>query len=188
MLKEHDLAVLTADVPAEALMSGDVGTVVHIYSNGQAYEVEFFALDGHTTGVVTLENSQVRAIANRDLTHTRGIQPEGKCGDGTVDRCFRPATLLCLCNSNLYMRGETQRVQKVLAIVPGEPESADIGQAQSRHGVAHDRRFEFALHYLPFGPIHQFCQRYLLTQISLELVDGNLTCYLHHSILCFPVP
>ena len=75
MLKEHDLAILTADVPTDALKTGDVGTVVHIYGDGQAYEVEFVALDGHTTAVVTLENTQVRAITSRDMTHTREIQP-----------------------------------------------------------------------------------------------------------------
>ncbi len=74
MLKELERIVLTTSVPAESLEAGDVGTVVHVYRDGQAYEVEFVALDGHTTAVATLEASQVRPITRRDMTHTREIQ------------------------------------------------------------------------------------------------------------------
>jgi hypothetical protein len=74
MLKEHDRVVLTNPVSAEGLEAGDVGTIVHIYSDGQAYEVEFVALDGHTTAVATVESHQVRPVTPRDMTHTREIQ------------------------------------------------------------------------------------------------------------------
>ena len=30
MIKEHDIIVLTSDLPEEGLTAGDVGTVVHI--------------------------------------------------------------------------------------------------------------------------------------------------------------
>ena len=73
MIKEHDRVVLTAPVPAEGLEDGDVGTVVHVYKNGEAYEVEFVGLDGHTAAVVTLESSQVRPVSARDITHTREL-------------------------------------------------------------------------------------------------------------------
>jgi hypothetical protein len=73
MIGEHDRVVLTTPIPAESLEAGDVGTVVHVYRDGKAYEVEFVALDGHTTAVVTLESSQVRAVTPRDMTHTREI-------------------------------------------------------------------------------------------------------------------
>ena len=59
MIKEHERIVLTTSVPAEGLEAGDVGTVVHVYKDDQAYEVEFVTLDGHTAAVVTLEASQV---------------------------------------------------------------------------------------------------------------------------------
>jgi len=74
MLREHERAVLTRSLPEEGLEAGDVGTVVHVYSDGRAYEVEFVALDGHTTAVATLEAQQVRPITSRDMTHTREIQ------------------------------------------------------------------------------------------------------------------
>lgn len=45
MIKEHDRVVLMAPVPAEHLVAGDVGTVVHVYRDGRAYEVEFLTLE-----------------------------------------------------------------------------------------------------------------------------------------------
>ena len=74
MLKEHERVVLTTAVPDEGLEAGDVGTIVHVYPDGQAYEVEFVALDGHTTAVVTLEVDRVRPVTSRDMTHSREIQ------------------------------------------------------------------------------------------------------------------
>ena len=73
MIKEHDRVVLKTSVPAEGLEECDVGTVVHVYKDGEAYEVEFVALDGHTAAVVTLEAAQVRPISARDITHTREL-------------------------------------------------------------------------------------------------------------------
>jgi hypothetical protein len=73
MIKEHDRVVLTVPVPSETLEAGDVGTVVHIYKDGQAYEVEFLTLDGRTAAVVTLDASQVRPVSSRDITHTREL-------------------------------------------------------------------------------------------------------------------
>jgi hypothetical protein len=74
MIKEHDRVVLTVTVPGERLEAGDVGTVVHIYRNGQAYEVEFIALDGHTAAVATLEAFQVRPVSKREITHARELR------------------------------------------------------------------------------------------------------------------
>ena len=71
MIKEHDRVVLKTDVPAEGLKSGDVGTVVHKYADGQAYEVEFVTLEGRTAAVVTLESAQVRPVNPREITHAR---------------------------------------------------------------------------------------------------------------------
>jgi hypothetical protein len=71
MIKEHEQVVLTVDLPDYDLKAGDVGVVVHIYSDGTAYELEIFALDGRTLDVVTVETSQVRAISRRDVLHVR---------------------------------------------------------------------------------------------------------------------
>jgi hypothetical protein len=74
MIDEHERIVLTEAIPDEGLEPGDVGTVVHVYADGKAYEVEFMALDGHTRAVVTLEANQVRPVSRRDMTHAREIQ------------------------------------------------------------------------------------------------------------------
>jgi ATP-dependent exoDNAse (exonuclease V) alpha subunit len=75
MIKEHDRVVLIANVPAEGLVAGDMGTVVHTYRDGQAYEVEFFTLEGKTAAVVTLEVSQVRPVGRREITHAHELTP-----------------------------------------------------------------------------------------------------------------
>ena len=75
MIKEHERVVLTGPVAAEGLEVGDVGTVVHVYRDGLAYEVEFTTLAGKTAAVVTLESSQVRPVADREITHARELAP-----------------------------------------------------------------------------------------------------------------
>ena len=74
MIKEHDRVVLTVAVPAEGLEAGDVGTVVHIYRDGLAYEIEFTTLEGDTAAVVTVEARQVRPVNKREITHARELQ------------------------------------------------------------------------------------------------------------------
>ena len=75
MIKEHDRIVLKTDLPAGGLEAGDVGTVVHIYADGAAYEVEFTTLDGDTAAVVTVEAGQARPVHKREITHARELQP-----------------------------------------------------------------------------------------------------------------
>jgi hypothetical protein len=73
MINEHERIVLTQSVPGSGLEAGDVGTVVHVYRDGEAFEVEFLTLDGHTAAVLTLEAVQVRPVSRRDITHTREL-------------------------------------------------------------------------------------------------------------------
>lgn len=75
MIREHDLVVLGAAVPAEGLVAGDVGTVVHLYRDGQAFEVEFTTLEGKTAAVITLEASQIRPVGQREISHARELAP-----------------------------------------------------------------------------------------------------------------
>ncbi len=76
-IKEHDCVVLTTDLPAESLEAGDVGTVVHIHKDGEAYEVEFVTLAGRTVAVATVPVTNVRPISKDDLTHARTLEPSG---------------------------------------------------------------------------------------------------------------
>ena len=75
MIKEHDLVVLGTAVPSEGLVAGDVGTVVHIYHDGQAYEVEFTTLEGKTAAVITVDASQIRSVGQREISHARELTP-----------------------------------------------------------------------------------------------------------------
>jgi Domain of unknown function (DUF4926) len=75
MIKEHDRIVLKTAIPAEGLEAGDVGTVVHIYRDNLAYEVEFTLLNGETAAVVTVEANHVRPVQEREITHARELQP-----------------------------------------------------------------------------------------------------------------
>lgn len=73
MIREHDRVVLTAPVPKERHEVGDVGTVVHVYQDGKAFEVEFTTLDGRTAAVATVEASSVRPVTGREITHSREL-------------------------------------------------------------------------------------------------------------------
>jgi hypothetical protein len=72
-MKEHERVVLTADLEAQGLQPGDVGTIVHVYRGGEAVEVEFLALDGETIAVATLPASQVRPVGRREIIHARAL-------------------------------------------------------------------------------------------------------------------
>ena len=71
MIEEHDRVVLTGPLSEPDLQAGDVGTVVHVYADGAAYEVEFFRLDGKTLAVETVAASAVRPVASTDVPHAR---------------------------------------------------------------------------------------------------------------------
>ncbi len=60
MVNELDVVTLTHDVAEYRLKRGDRGTVVHCYSDGKAYEVEFFGNDGQTTALLTLTDADIR--------------------------------------------------------------------------------------------------------------------------------
>ena len=73
MINELDTVALLRDLPEYALTKGDLGTVVHVYADGKAYEVEFMTLTGDTIGVVTLEANDVRPINEREIAHARQV-------------------------------------------------------------------------------------------------------------------
>ena len=50
---ELDLVALERDMPEHGLRKGDVGTVVHRYADGRAFEVEMMTGDGTTIAVLT---------------------------------------------------------------------------------------------------------------------------------------
>ena len=73
MIAEHHRIVLRENVKEHGLKAGDVGTVVHVYSGGKGYEVEFVSLTGETAAIVTLSASQVRSAHKREIPHARQL-------------------------------------------------------------------------------------------------------------------
>lgn len=71
MSMELKIVALAEDIPAEGLVVGDVGTVVHEYSDGLAFEVEFVNFDGQTVAVATVERSKVRPVGGTEILRSR---------------------------------------------------------------------------------------------------------------------
>ena len=74
-IKELDVVVITQDIPEQGLISGDVGTVVHCYDGGKAYEIEVVAANGHTVALMTLPASSVRLKRGWEISHVREHAP-----------------------------------------------------------------------------------------------------------------
>lgn len=72
-MNELDIVVLKHDRKEHGLEAGDVGTVVHRYSSGEALEVEFLTGEGETIAVVTVRIDDVRMMGRREILHTRDL-------------------------------------------------------------------------------------------------------------------
>ena len=70
--RELDVVVLRRDLAARGLKAGDLGAVVNTYGD-TALEVEFVTASGRTQALVTLECSDVRAVASDDLVAVRSL-------------------------------------------------------------------------------------------------------------------
>lgn len=71
--KLYDRIVLASDLPDSSFKAGDVGTVVEIYGEGEAFEVEFFALDGSTLAVKTVPGVLVKPVSSTMMLHIREL-------------------------------------------------------------------------------------------------------------------
>ena len=72
-IREHELVVLTADIPEEGLQKDDVGTVVMVHAGGRGFEVEFSTLSGDTIAVVTVPAESLRPVAPNEIAHVRRV-------------------------------------------------------------------------------------------------------------------
>ena len=72
-MKELDLVALARDIPEHGLARGDLGTIVHAYSDGEAYEVEFVLASGETVALLTLEAEDIRPREGREILHSRNL-------------------------------------------------------------------------------------------------------------------
>jgi len=73
MIAPYERVILTEDIPGTELKQGDVGVVVEVYQKGKGYEVEFFASNGNTVAVETLEARQVRTASGKEILHVRNL-------------------------------------------------------------------------------------------------------------------
>jgi hypothetical protein len=73
MIRELDTVALNRDLVKCGLAKGDLGTVVHVYADDNAFEVEFMTLTGDTLGVMTLEAGDIRPIHEREIAHARAV-------------------------------------------------------------------------------------------------------------------
>ena len=70
--KELQTVVLNRDLPERGLRRGDLGAVVQIYEP-DGLEVEFVSASGKTEALVTLKESDVRAVADGDIIAVRPL-------------------------------------------------------------------------------------------------------------------
>jgi Domain of unknown function (DUF4926) len=72
-MQELDTVVLTRSFPEHGLRKGDVGAVVHLYSGGKAFEVEFVTAAGETQALLTIKAEDVRPMAATEILHAREL-------------------------------------------------------------------------------------------------------------------
>ena len=70
--KELQTVVLDRDLPEHGLRRGDLGAVVQVYEP-DGLEIEFVSASGKTEALVTLRDTDVRAVADGDLIAVRKI-------------------------------------------------------------------------------------------------------------------
>jgi len=72
MTEELDMVALTRDFDAHGLKRGDIGAVVHKYSE-KGFEVEFVTAEGKTIAVLTLQESDIRSLRGGEILHAREV-------------------------------------------------------------------------------------------------------------------
>ena len=100
-----DVVALTGDIPEYNLRRGQVGTVVEILANGNAFEVEFSDLDGRTYESVGLSPDQITLEESEHPLEIEEYLPG-----------FSPGQIVTL-KSDPTMKGA------VVEVLPGQPEN-----------------------------------------------------------------
>ncbi|MBM4124514.1 MAG: DUF4926 domain-containing protein [Nitrospira sp.] len=75
MISELETVVLRRDFQEFGLKHGDIGTVVHCYADGATFEVEFVTADGKTIALLTLKQTDIRPMNNKEILHAREFAP-----------------------------------------------------------------------------------------------------------------
>ncbi|GAB2571083.1 DUF4926 domain-containing protein [Spirosoma areae] len=72
-MSEFDLVVLQEDVADGRLRAGDVGTILTVYNEGRAFEVEFVTLTGEAVAIETLLPHQIREVRPSEVMAVRDM-------------------------------------------------------------------------------------------------------------------
>lgn len=75
MFEELEVVELTHDIKERRLKEGERGTIVEIYNDGEAYEVEFVTPNGRTIALLTLMPTDIRSTLNKVEYFSHGINP-----------------------------------------------------------------------------------------------------------------
>ena len=75
-IKLLDVVALTQDVPDHNLTRGEVGTVVEILSNGEAFEVEFSNAYGQMSKCLSFLASQLRVLPHKQIKADYKLQKD----------------------------------------------------------------------------------------------------------------
>ena len=67
MIEELDVVALTRDISGTHLKKGDLGTVVLVYGDNEAYMVEFVLQTGFTAALTDLKSDDVRPLEENEL-------------------------------------------------------------------------------------------------------------------------
>ena len=77
-MNEFDLVVLQEELLSGRLQAGDVGTVLTVYNEGKAFEVEFVTLAGEAVAVETLLPHQIRLVRPSEMLTVRDTTVNGQ--------------------------------------------------------------------------------------------------------------
>lgn len=72
-MKDLDTVALKHDIKEYGLKKGDIGAIVQIYEEGEAYEVEFVAANGKTVALLTLKPSDIRKVTGNEILNSREL-------------------------------------------------------------------------------------------------------------------
>ncbi len=81
-MQESDMVVLERDIDEHGLKRGDIGTAVHCYSGGEAFEVELTTVDGRTVAVVTLTSAEIRPLQPNEISARTSADESSVSDDG----------------------------------------------------------------------------------------------------------
>lgn len=73
MFEELEHVVLMEDLDDHGLKADDIGMILHVYGQGEGYEVEFVTLGSELVALVALTPSHIRAVEQDEMAQVRRV-------------------------------------------------------------------------------------------------------------------